>query len=137
MTSIIASTETAMAGVSGGEGGYLHVRLDGRAFTHSEEHVVVWTVLGSDAQVIGTGIDMTVPVGLHDDVPVQALSSLISFLLACAESESEESENYRLFETPVREWAEMNSDELQMLQLELEEESTPQRHLSGYHLPRR
>lgn len=38
--------------------------------------------------------------------------SLFAFLLACAESESESSENYSLFPPNVREWAQSFSDEL-------------------------
>lgn len=46
--------------------------------------------------------------------PRKTMHAFVSFLLACADSKSEESENYSLFPSPVREWAELWSDELQL-----------------------
>jgi hypothetical protein len=53
----------------------------------------------------------------------EALSSLLSFLVASAEAVryGSDSDNSDLFPKKVAEWAYMNSDELSMLSVELEE----------------
>jgi hypothetical protein len=51
----------------------------------------------------------------------QGMASLLSFLSACAESYNCKGENYDLFPPHVAEWAYQNSDEISMLQCELEE----------------
>lgn len=50
------------------------------------------------------------------------MASLLSFLSACGESD-EGGENFDLFPAPVQDWCQTNSDELQMLSIELEEGS--------------
>lgn len=122
--SIIFSDEVCLAAVDGGEGGYLHVRLDGRDWgPEGDSHVVVTKVFSSDMDLISAQDDMRTPlIADESDITLRAMRAFVSFLSACAESKSEDSENYHLFDTPTREWAEMNSDELQILAAEIDEE---------------
>ncbi|HPE52975.1 MAG TPA: hypothetical protein PK852_02550 [Mesotoga prima] len=55
--------------------------------------------------------------GAVNELPnlLKALQSFIAFLLACAEAENEDSENYALFPIQVKEWADHYEDELQDL----------------------
>ncbi len=124
MDSVIYTEEIALAAVGNGEGGYLHIKVDGKVWRrHRNEYAIEYKILSSDMTTMHEADDIGVPVAVSspDGPAVDALSTLVSFLLACAESKSEESENYNLFPTPIREWAELYSDELSMLALELEE----------------
>ena len=100
--------------------GYLAVYQDGGI---GDQDCWIWKIMGVEFDVIdqssSDGDQIRTPsVTLVQ--PVEVLGTFISFLLACAESQSEDSENYHLFPPTTREWAEMASDELQMLALEIE-----------------
>lgn len=121
MDFLIEAPDCALVALSNGESGYLHVRFDGFVTNRDgfEKKAVVTTIIESDATILYKSSDMESPIG---DDATDSMRAFISFLLACAESQDEESENYSLFEAPVREWAEMYSDELSMIHNELTEE---------------
>lgn len=120
---ITAHEDGASAAVGHGEQGYLIIHSDGLDFRDGD-HRQVWKfrILDTYGEVI------TATGGYEDHIyspefgtPMEALGSLVSFLLACAESKSEDSENYNLFPNEIREWAEMCSDELGMVAMAIEE----------------
>ena len=119
--SVLYSETAAAAGLDAGANGILTIRQDGWDCDQNgtDRKCWVYTVFNHDHTQIGWGDDIRSPE-IADGL--DAIGSLVSFLLACAESKSEESENYSLFETPVREWAECYSDELSMIALEIEQE---------------
>lgn len=51
----------------------------------------------------------------------QGFDSLLSFLSAFASARDPDGENHDLFPQSMREWAEQNSDDIEVLQIELEE----------------
>lgn len=84
-----------------------------------------WTVYDESHEVIGTGEDLR-SGGMEDPNHVKMLASLCSFLTACAESyayarrHGGDGENADLFPPAVAEWADANSDALEMVREELE-----------------
>jgi hypothetical protein len=119
--SVLYSDNSAVTGLDGGNLGILTVRFDGMDSDENGTNRKVWfyRVLGQDHDEIGMGDDIQGP---ETDSALHAMRSLVSFLLACAESKSEESENYSLFPKPIREWAEMVSDELSIVSAEIDDE---------------
>jgi hypothetical protein len=121
---VTAHEDGASAAVGHGEQGYLIIHSDGRSQVGFGGEKVHWKFRILDTY----GDVLTAKGGYEDEIhspefttSMEALGSLVSFLLACAESRSEDSENYSLFPTEIREWAEMCSDELQMVALAIEE----------------
>lgn len=134
--SIIYRSGWAVAAINGGEGGYLHIRSDGMDFVnHANRHLFHWRVLDEEMEHVGADetadgdqiYSGAVPASeTHHDVSPEetlgAMRALISFLVACAEADSPESDNFHLFAEEIRGWAEMNSDNLSMILAEIEEE---------------
>lgn len=125
--SIIYRSGYAVAAINGGEGGYLHVREDGLD-THGgvNSYCFPWKVFDESMNLVGESGDDEIRAPVMDregdERALDAMSALISFLYACAESTDPDSDNYSLFVDEIREWAEMNSDNLAMVALEIEEE---------------
>jgi|SRR6478609_7627187 len=119
--SVLYNDEVAIAGVDGGENGFTHIRFDGYDWHDGDRAVYTWKVFDVNASLIGEGADIYGGVGQKPNA-LKAMGSLISFLTACAESKTEDSDNYHLFERDVREWAEGVSDELSIIALEIEGE---------------
>lgn len=124
---IVSNEERVLAAVGqlGKGGGFLLVRRDGLDVRdNSDVQGWAWKVLDFEGHLLGHGNDLFTPwygdSARSSAQCLEALRSLTSFLSACAESESEDDENYSLFGPAVRIWAEMNSDELQMLSLEID-----------------
>lgn len=122
LPSVLYSTDSCVAAIDGGEGGFLHIRPDGEVF---EDGVNVtnyaYSIYDTNGDLLQRGRDLyAAKFGV--DSTLKAMGSLITFLTACAESKSEDSENYNLFPTPVREWAELYSDELSMIDEEIDQE---------------
>lgn len=130
---LISNEERVLAAV--GTGGFLLVRRDGldvsddirpsamqtQGHLRGDVQGWAWKVLDFEGNLLGHGNDLFSPhhASLKSNYEVvKTLGTLISFLSACAESE-EDGENYSLFGPAVRVWAEMNSDELQLLGLEI------------------
>lgn len=128
--SVIYADDSAIAGVDAGVLGFLTIREDG--YDSDENGITrrnwIYKIFDPNHDQIGWGDDIRSP---QWDTALEAMGALISFLLACAESRSEESENYSLFEKPVREWAEMVSDELTMISVEIDAELELKRERNG------
>lgn len=126
--SVLYATESAVAAIDGGEGGFIHVRYDGVFYGDGWGGTCPtypWRIFGTDGTEIGSSSDTDDEIRGAVDAPpdaLKAMGSMINFLLACAESKSEESENYTLFDGDVRAWAETYSDELSMIAVEISEE---------------
>lgn len=119
---VIYSDEVALGALAGGKGGYLHVRLDGQDWRDGRNvHVVNWKLLDYDMDELASNDDISSPVGFEKSA-LRALRALTSFLGAFVEASDESSENWDLFPQSVREWAELESDEISMLQLEIDAE---------------
>lgn len=123
---VVWHEEGACFAVNGGEGGYLIIHSDGLTNADGVE-VVTWkySIVNEYGEQLESGDAVNSPRWSVDTVTpksIQALHALISFLVACAESKSEYSENYNLFPQTTREWAEMWSDELSAVSVEMEEE---------------
>lgn len=121
--SVLFSEESAVAAIDGGEGGFLHIRTDGVTFEDGVDvQVFVYSIYDSNGDLIQRGDDIHGPRFNRESTAMTGMRALLSFLIACAESKSEDSENFSLFPTSTREWAEMNSDELSMIHEEVCEE---------------
>jgi hypothetical protein len=120
--SVLYADESAIAGIDAGEGGFIHIRPDGMSLEPGDSNYrtdFVYSIYGTDGDLIHRDEDLHGPATGVAEPALKGLSSLISFLLACVESRSEESENYNLFPTAVREWAECYETELQIIQEEI------------------
>lgn len=121
--SVLYSEESAVAAIDGGEGGFLHVRTDGVTNEDGVDvQVFAYSIYDSNGDLVDRGHGLHGPRFNRESTAMTGMRALLSFLLACAESKSEDSENYSLFSTVTREWAEMNSDELSMIHEEVCEE---------------
>lgn len=120
--SLVASDERVLAAI--GDGGFLIVRRDGMDFRDNRDtQAFAWRVMDEQGITIDAGTDLREPYFSNqsgEERVLRGLRALCSFLVACAESPDEDSENYSLFSRPVREWAEQYSDELQVLSSELD-----------------
>ena len=120
--SLVANDERVLAAI--GDGGFLIVRRDGMDVRDNRDtQAFAWRVLDHQGITLDAGADLHEPYSSDqsgEERVLRGLRALISFLLACAESPDEDSENYSLFSRPVREWAEMLSDELQLLSSQLD-----------------
>lgn len=114
--SVLYASEAAVLAVDGGEQGHIFLRTDG--MWSDGRTAFAYCIYDSNGELLYQDNDLSSAASSA----LEGMQSLVSFLLACAESESEESENYSLFPASVREWAEMVSDELTMISLEIEEE---------------
>ena len=120
MEDMIKSIETAMTGVDKGEAGYLWVSRS--HYDNKDRAIFAWKVFATDTTVIGQSEDMHSGVAGMGDSPVDMTKAFVSFLLAVAEA-TEGSDNYDLFDSEVRNWAQYNSQELQDLASDFEDES--------------
>ena len=132
--SILYRDGYAVVAVNGGEGGYLYLREDGMETDTdgTNRYCYVYRVFDDSMDMLSEGDDIrsgAVPATntvWHRDGGerrmLEGTRSLVSFLSACAESLDEESENYNLFDGDTRNWAEMNSENLSMISVEIEEE---------------
>lgn len=106
-----------------GEDGFLFVVRDGLDVRNSRDtQAWAWKVLDHYAFTLDNGHDLHSPwegdAARSEYQVIKALISLISFLIACGESEGE-GENAGLFSQPVRLWAETHGDELRLASMEL------------------
>jgi len=105
--------------VGNGEAGTIIIHTDGLLFVDGSDQTTWSTVIVNEyGREIYSNNDLRSPAYNDVTVPLEAMSAFVSFLLACAESKSEESDNYSLFPTEIREWAELYSDELQQVFME-------------------
>lgn len=120
--SVIYSDESALASIDAGEGGFIHMRTDGVTYEDgSERQCFVVNFFDSNGDFLYRDHDLQSPA--YGEEPMLAgLQAILLFVLACAESESPDSENYSLFPDNVREWAETYSTELAMIHEEISEE---------------
>lgn len=124
--SVLYGTDSAIAAIDGGEGGWIHVRMDGYvpADPRGYKTSYVVKIYDTNGDLIHSDDDQRGPysegMSLTDILP--ALRATVSFLLACAESKSEDSDNFFLYPTAAREWAELYSDELSIISMEIDQE---------------
>lgn len=98
--------------------GTVHLRVERNGQDWERRTVYYYSITGAGLdhrkyQDLHTGVGM-------DHGPGEMLATLLAFLTACAESYPD-GENSDLFPRDVAEWAAQHSDELAMLQFEIEE----------------
>jgi hypothetical protein len=105
-----------------GEGsreGSLSVTSNGERSADNRE-IFTYIIRNGEGEILSEGSDLKSGVG--GDVPAEKMmASLLSFLGAAAEARGPESDNWDLFNEATREWAQANSDELAMLEVEMED----------------
>ena len=120
--SVLYTDECAIAGIDAGEQGHIFIRQDGMyGDEYGDRQTFLCLIYDSNGEVIYRDNELHGPA-VGQTTALEGLRSFISFLTACAEARDEESENFSLFDRNTREWAEMVSDELTGISLEIDDE---------------
>lgn len=123
MNTIISNARSMIAKV--GEEGYVQV-YRGPTTDHEGRESWAWRVLSGDGSYAVSqsrrlrGDYIWSGANAHASSPLNAMATLVSMLSAFAEARSSTSDNWDLFPTELRSWAQMRSDELSMLGYELD-----------------
>lgn len=106
-----------MAAVKLPDGSTIHVSYLGSTYEGRQHYG--WAIDDANGKHLGAGEDLKSGYGAPADYR-EAMSSLLSFLGAAAES-LEEGENANLFPRAIVDWARQNNDEIVMMAFDLEE----------------
>ena len=120
---LVHSENSAVLAINGGDDGVILLRFKGWDESDLGYPRRQWEfrIYDSDHKEVGSDDDLRTTEYADAEA---AMSALLSFLGACAEARDESSENWTLFTPGVRDWAKIYSDELAMIQMEMEDANT-------------